>query len=48
MVYDYSTPERSIGVKVVVNGRTYDLKGKSETATRSLRVIACCENVKEQ
>ncbi len=48
MVYDYSTPQRKVGVKVVVNGKTYDLKGKPETVTRKLRVIAECDNVTEQ
>ena len=46
-VYDYSAPSRKLGVKVTVKGKTYDLKGKPETATRSLRVIAECDNVSE-
>jgi hypothetical protein len=47
-VYDYSTPERKVGVKVIVNGKTYDFKGKPETVTRHLRAIAEYDNVTGQ
>ena len=38
-VYDYNTLERKVGVNVVVNGKTYDLKGRPDTVNRKLRVI---------
>ncbi|MDR0661608.1 MAG: hypothetical protein LBG19_12665 [Prevotellaceae bacterium] len=44
-IYDYRAPERKIGVKIVVKGKIYDLRGKPETATRTLRVVNGYDNV---
>ncbi len=38
-IYEYSEPEKRVGVKVLVKGKTYDLAGKPDTKIKSLKDI---------
>lgn len=50
MVYDYDfgTSERKVGIKVTVNGKTYDMKGKPATAKYRLGNVVGYDNVIEK